>query len=192
METENLHLLRSFKRLLELIINSLSLKFSSVNGNSDELIQFKLKIDFSDSSCNLLTSVEKSNEDGVKKIFMPIQIVQLHGPKGHMETFDLNPTNVYTIEDFSSVSAWLQTLEKTPIAIKLNVLCSYKYKVWNCEMDDKWHCRTLMLLNFDFLANLYTSTNATVGKILSGANDLQIKLVIKILYYIVYKSRKNG
>ena len=79
--------------------------------------------------CNLLTSVEKSNEDGVKKIFMPIQIVQLHGPKGHMETFDLNPTNVYTIEDFSSVSAWLQTLEKTPIAIKLNVLCSYKYKV---------------------------------------------------------------
>ena len=54
-------------------------------------------------------------------------------------------------------------------------------------MDDKWHCRTLMLLNFDFLANLYTSTNATVGKILSGANDLQIKLVIKILYYIVKK-----
>ena len=80
--------------------------------------------------CNLLTSVEKSNEDGVvKRIYSPIQIVQLHGSKGHMETFDLNPTNVYTIEDFSSVSAWLQTLEKTPIAIKLNVLCSYKYKV---------------------------------------------------------------
>ena len=54
-------------------------------------------------------------------------------------------------------------------------------------MDDKWHCRTLMLLNFDFLANLYTSTNATVGKILLGANDLQIKLVIKILYFIVKK-----
>ena len=80
--------------------------------------------------CNLLTSVEKSNEDGVvKRIYSPIQIVQLHGSKGHMETFDLNPTNVYTIEDFSSVSAWLQTLEKTPIAIKLNVLCSYKCKV---------------------------------------------------------------
>ena len=54
-------------------------------------------------------------------------------------------------------------------------------------MDDKWHCRTLMLLNFDFLANLYTSSNATVGKILSGANDLQIKLVITILYFIVKK-----
>ena len=54
-------------------------------------------------------------------------------------------------------------------------------------MDDKWHCRTLMLLNYDFLANLYTSTNATIGKILSAASDLQIKLVLKLLYFIVKK-----
>ena len=52
---------------------------------------------------------------------------------------------------------------------------------------DKWHCRTLMLLNYDFLASLYTSTNATIGKILSAASDLQIKLVLKILYFIVKK-----
>ena len=35
-------------------------KFSSVKGNSDALIQFKLKTDFSDSKCNLLSpSLEK-------------------------------------------------------------------------------------------------------------------------------------
>ena len=80
--------------------------------------------------CNLLTSVEKSNEDGViKRIYSPIEIVQLQGSKGHMQTFDLNPNNFYSMHDLSNVQAWLQTLEKTPIAIKLNVLCSYKYRV---------------------------------------------------------------
>ena len=31
------------------------------------------------------------------------------------------------MHDLSDVQAWLQTLEKQPIAIKLNVLCCCKY-----------------------------------------------------------------
>ena len=38
-----------------------------------------------------------------------------------------------------------------------------------------------------FLASLYTSTNVKIGKILSAASDLQIKLVLKLLYFIVKK-----
>ena len=35
------------------------MKFSSVKGNSVALIQLRLNIDFSDSSCNLLISVKE-------------------------------------------------------------------------------------------------------------------------------------
>ena len=46
----------SFKRSFDLRVNSFSLKFSSVKGNSDGLIQLRLKIDFSDSNWSLLLS----------------------------------------------------------------------------------------------------------------------------------------
>ena len=76
---------------------------------------------------NVLTSVEKDKDGVLKRIYSPIELVQLKGSKGHMQTFDLNPNNSFFMHDLSDVQAWLQTLEKQPIAIKLNVLCCYKY-----------------------------------------------------------------
>ena len=48
---------KSFNKSFEFIVNSFSLKFSSVIGNSDALIEFKLNRDLFDSSCNLLSPV---------------------------------------------------------------------------------------------------------------------------------------
>ena len=76
---------------------------------------------------NVLTSVEKDKDGVLNRIYSPIELVQLKGSKGHVQTFDLNPNNSFFMHDLSDVQAWLQTLEKQPIAIKLNVLCCYKF-----------------------------------------------------------------
>ena len=57
METENLHLFKSFKSCFDFKENSFWLKFSSVKGNSAALIQFKLKTDFSDSKRSLFSPI---------------------------------------------------------------------------------------------------------------------------------------
>ena len=76
---------------------------------------------------NVLTSVEKDKDGVLNRIYSPIELVQLKGSKGQMQTFDLNPNNSFFMHDLSDVQAWLQTLEKEPIAIKINVLCCYKF-----------------------------------------------------------------
>ena len=73
METENLHLLSNFNKCLELMENSFESKFSSVIGNSEALIQFRLKFDLSLSKCNLFASFKD------KLIFFQLRIfLQYH------------------------------------------------------------------------------------------------------------------
>ena len=61
---------------------------------------------------NVLTSVEKDKDGVINRIHSPIELVQLKGSKGHMQTFDLNPNNSFFMHDLGDVQAWLQTLKK--------------------------------------------------------------------------------
>ena len=44
---------------------------------------------------NVLTSVEKDKDGVLNRIYSPIELVQLKGSKGHVQTFDLNPNNFF-------------------------------------------------------------------------------------------------
>ena len=41
------------------------------------------------------TSFEKDKDGVLNRIYSPIELVQLKGSKGQMQTFDLNPNNFF-------------------------------------------------------------------------------------------------